>query len=100
MRHVHAHGDGRFDALAVTRLLEPFVGAFHEGLRIPLGTQTHDLGAEFFIYFYAALVVTLYRDLFSVLRHEATREARCLNPFIFRSMDGNGRSWARLQRVA
>jgi hypothetical protein len=72
MRHVHAHGDGRFDALAVTRLSEPFVGVFHEGLRIPLGMQTHDLGAEFFIDVYAALVVTLYRDLFSVLHHEAT----------------------------
>jgi|GEM_PF-1652440 hypothetical protein len=75
MRHVHAHGDGRFDALAVTRLLEPFVGAFHEGLRIPLGTQTHDLGAGFFIYVYSVLVVTRYRVLFQVLRHEATREA-------------------------
>lgn len=75
MRHVHAHGDGRFDALAVKRVSEPFVGVFHEGLRIPLGTQTHDLGAEFFIYVYAALVVTLYRDSFSALRHEATCEA-------------------------
>lgn len=76
MRHVHAHGDGRFDALAVNRLSEPFVGVFHEGLRIPLGTQTHDLGAEFFIDVYTALVVTLYRDLFLALHLEETCEAR------------------------